>query len=238
MSLPCNNIYVRTYTFVKVSWATGLDGRRQRGDRTRRSVATRAAALASVDGLSGVTLSQVAAELGVSKSSIQAAFATKEQLQLAAVEAASETFVREVVTPALAEPEGGARLRALAESWLAYVEHRVFPGGCFMVATLSEFDSRPGPVRDALRHARRGWLKLLEHNAHLAQEAGEIPRHPAPALVAFEVDALLSMANVQRNITDDDSALDDARRLIDLRLGANVESAVSARGRRARGNRR
>ena len=214
-----NNMYVRTYILVKMSEGPRLDGRRTRGERTRRSVATNAAALASVDGLSGVTLSKVAGALGVAKSSIQAAYPTKEQLQLAAVEAATETFVAEVVTPAMAEPEGAARLRALAESWLAYVEHRVFPGGCFMVATLSEFDSRPGPVRDALRQARRSWLRLLERNARLAQEAGEIPADARPALVAFEVDALLSMANVQRNITDDVSALDDARQLIELRLG-------------------
>jgi AcrR family transcriptional regulator len=218
-----------------MSEAPAQDGRRQRGDKTRRSVATRAAALASIDGLSGMTLSQIAAELGLSKSSIQAAFASKEQLQLAAVEAASETFVREVVTPAMAEPEGVARLRALVEFWLAYVEHRVFPGGCFMVATLSEFDSRPGPVRDALRQSRRGWLQLLEHNARHAQQAGEIPARPAPALVAFEVDALLSMANVQRNITDDISALHDARELIELRLGG-VERKRSPRGRRRLSN--
>src|SRR5438046_348318 len=197
--------------------ASELDGRRRRGDRTRQTVATRAAALASIDGLSGVTLSQVAGALGVSKSSVQAAFATKEQLQLAAVEAASKTFLREVVTPAMAKAEGLPRLRALVESWLTYVEDRVFPGGCFMVATLSEFDSRPGPVRDALRDARRGWLKLLEHNVRVAQRAGAIPDHPAAALLAFEIDALLSMANVQRNITDDLSALHDARRLIKLR---------------------
>ncbi|MBV8692044.1 MAG: TetR family transcriptional regulator [Actinobacteria bacterium] len=202
-----------------MSPAPDTDGRRQRGDRTRRAVSAAAAALASVDGLDGVTLSQVAGELGVSKSSIQAAFASKEQLQLAAVEAATEVFLREVVTPAMAQAEGLPRLRGLAESWLAYVEHRVFPGGCFMVATLSEFDSRPGPVRDALRRARRGWLKLLERNAQVAQEAGHIADQPAAPLVAFEIDALLSMANVQRNITDDIAALDDARRLIDLRLG-------------------
>src|SRR5688500_16766297 len=150
---------------------SAADGRRQRGDRTRRSVARSAAALASIDGLAGVSLSQVAGELGLSKSSIQAAFPTKEQLQLGAVEAASETFIREVVTPALNESEGLPRLRRLVESWLAYVAHRVFPGGCFMVATLSEFDSRPGPVRDALRRARRGWLELLEDNVRAAQHA-------------------------------------------------------------------
>jgi AcrR family transcriptional regulator len=217
-----------------MSETSNPDGRRERGDRTRRSVATRAAALASVDGLSGVTLSQVAAALGLSKSSVQAAFATKEQLQLAAVEAASETFVREVVTPAMAEQEGRPRLQALAESWLAYVEDRVFPGGCFMVATLSEFDSRPGPVREALARARRGWLKLLEHNALVAQKAGEIPREPAPALVAFEIDALLSMANVQRNIAEDRGALDDARHLIALRLGGKQRRVPRSPSRRSK----
>ena len=131
--------------------------------------------------------------------------------------------------PAMGKPEGLPRLRALVESWLTYVEHRVFPGGCFMVATLSEFDSRPGPVRDALRRARRGWLKLLERNASVAQERADIPDRPAAALIAFEVDALLSMANVQRNITDDAGALDDARRLIELRLGGRVPRARKAR---------
>ncbi|MBV8960843.1 MAG: TetR family transcriptional regulator, partial [Actinobacteria bacterium] len=100
-----------------MSPAPDTDGRRQRGDRTRRAVSAAAAALASVDGLDGVTLSQVAGELGVSKSSIQAAFASKEQLQLAAVEAATEVFLREVVTPAMAQAEGLPRLRGLAESW-------------------------------------------------------------------------------------------------------------------------
>src|SRR5205085_4062058 len=104
-------------------------------------------------GLSGVTLAQVAEALGMTKSSVQAAYATKEQLQLATIEIATETFVARVIRPAIAEPEGLPRLRALAESWLQYVDRRVFPGGCFMVATLSEYDSRPGPVRDMLRRA-------------------------------------------------------------------------------------
>lgn len=210
------------------------DGRRQRGDRTRRTVAQQAAALASIDGLSGVTLAQVADALGVSKSSVQAAYATKEQLQLAAIEAATETFMTEVIAPALEQPEGLARLRALADSWLQYVERLVFPGGCFMVATLSEYDSRPGPVRDAIREARGAWLKLLESQAQVAVRAGEIPGDPSPALVAFEVDALLSMANVQRNIEDDVEALEQARQLIDLRLPPIRRGSSTGRRRHRR----
>jgi AcrR family transcriptional regulator len=196
-----------------------MDGRRERGNRTRHAVAVQAAALASVDGLAGISLAQVAGALGLSKSSVQAAYGTKEEIQLAAVAAATEIFVGAVVAPAQDEPEGLPRLRALVEAWLGYVERRVFPGGCFMVATLSEFDSRPGAVRDALARARKGWLALLERQCSVAQDAGDIPIAPPAAMLAFEIDALLSSANVSRNLGDDTTPLDVARALIRLRLG-------------------
>jgi AcrR family transcriptional regulator len=195
-----------------------MDGRRARGDRTRRTVAAEAAALASVDGLSGMTLSQVAAALGVSKGSVQAAYPSKEALQVAAVEAATGIFVGAVIEPALAADEGLPRLRALVDAWVGYVERRVFPGGCFMVATLSEFDSRPGSVRDALYRARRAWLRVLEQQVTVAQTRRDLPETPSAELVAFEIDALLSSANVSRNLSDDTTHLERARQLIDHRL--------------------
>lgn len=196
-----------------------MDGRIERGDRTRKAVAAQAAAVASVDGLSGMSLSQLATALGVSKSSIQAAYRTKEDVQLAAVAAASEIFMSEVVAPGLAVAEGLPRLQSLVDSWLAYVGRRVFPGGCFLVATLSEFDSRPGLVRDALARARRGWLALLEQQATIAQAAGDIPSSPSAEMVAFEIDALLAAANISRNLSDDTISLAAVRALIALRLG-------------------
>src|SRR3954468_14804964 len=206
-----------------------MDGRRARGERTRQAVAARAAAVASVHGLDGMTLSLLAEGMGVSKSSIQAAYGTKEEIQLAAVAAATDTFVGAVITPALDKPEGLPRLLALVDAWLAYVERRVFPGGCFMVATLSEFDSRPGPVRDALLAARTAWLGLLEREVAIAQKAGELPAKPAAEMLAFEIDALLASANVSRNLADDTSALDAARALLRLRMTATKPSARPAR---------
>lgn len=208
-----------------------MDGRTPRGDRTRRSVAVQAAAIASVDGLSGMTLSQLADALGVSKSSVQAAYGTKEEIQLAAVGAATEIFVSNVIAPAMNAPEGIARLEALVESWLAYVERRVFPGGCFMVATLSEYDSRPGPVRDALARARDGWLALLARQAAIAQLSGVIPSTPASEMLAFEIDALLAAANVARNFGDDTGHLATARSLISLRLRGRAASQEPGRKR-------
>ncbi len=182
-------------------------------------MAAEAAALASLDGLAGITLAELAQALGVSKSSIQAAYPTKQELQLAAIAAATEIFVAAVVAPAQHAAEGLPRLKALIESWLGYVERRVFPGGCFMVATLAEFDSHSGPVRDALAAAHRGWLALLERQTAIAQAAGELPDSPPPSLLAFEIDALLSAANVSRNLSDDAAPLAAVRTLIALRLG-------------------
>ena len=198
-----------------------MDGRGKRGDRTRKTVAAQAAAIASVDGLSGMTLSQLADRLGVSKSSIQAAYKTKQDVQLAAVATATEIFVGAVVVPAQEEPEGLPRLQALVDAWLSYIERRVLPGGCFMGATLAEFDSHPGSVRDALSRSRRGWLAVLEQQAAIAQRAGDIPASPAADLVAFEIDALLAAANVARNLGDDSKPLATARELIALRLGVH-----------------
>ena len=199
-----------------------MDGRGQRGDRTRQAVAAHAAAIASVDGLRGMSLSQLADGLGVNKSSIQAAYKTKEDVQIAAVAAATQIFVGAVVAPAQQQPEGLTRLQALVDSWLSYIERRVLPGGCFMGATLAEFDSHPGSVRDALASARRGWLAVLEREAAIAQQAGDLPPSPPADMLAFEIDALLAAANVARNLSDDTKPLATARELIALRLGVDT----------------
>ena len=194
------------------------DGRRARGDRTRQAVADGAAALATVHGLSGISIAQVAAELGLSKSSVQAAFGTKEELQLGAIRAGTAKFIEEVVVPASASEDGLARLKALVARYLDYVDDRVFPGGCFMSASFADFDSRPGPVRDALAAMRRQWLGLLEASVAVAQDRGELDRQVAPQDVAFEVDAVLGAANVGRNLTGTDAPLKAARRLLEHRL--------------------
>jgi AcrR family transcriptional regulator len=199
-----------------------MDGRRLRGERTRQAVATKAAALASTDGLAGMTIGQIAAELDLPKSSVQVAYPRKEDLQIAAVAAATEIFATAVVAPALRQPRGLQRLLALIDNWVQYISTRVLPGGCFMGATFAEFDSKPGPVRDALAATRQQWLGLIEREAVIAQLAGEVLAElPAP-LLAFEIDALLAAANIARNLQDDESALHVAREIIHLRLGVTT----------------
>jgi AcrR family transcriptional regulator len=195
------------------------DGRRQRGERTRREIALRAAEMASVRGLSDVSLHQLALDLGLSKSGVAAAFGSKQDLQLATVAAARGVFITRVVAPALAEPPGLPRLRRLIDCWLSYVEDRVFPGGCFMSAVMPEFEARPGPVRDALDEGRRAWLALLAEQVSHMQDSGILDDELPASAVAFEIHALLAAANLDRNLTDDTRALEQARAVLSVRVG-------------------
>jgi AcrR family transcriptional regulator len=195
------------------------DKRRERGDRTRERVARRAAEVASVEGLVNVSLNQLATDLGVSKSGVAAAYGSKEELQLATVAAARAVFISHVVAPALAQPAGARRLRALVDAWLDYVESGVFPGGCFMAAVVPEFGTRPGPVRDALVAARGEWVGLLTQEIAVAQRDGELLGMP-PEDLAFEIDALLSATNLTRNLEDPTGGVARARSVLAARLGA------------------
>ncbi|MFC3966233.1 TetR/AcrR family transcriptional regulator [Nocardia jiangsuensis] len=186
------------------------DGRRAKGDRARAAIAHRAAHIASVDGLTGLSLARVADELGLSKSGVATLFGTKEALQQAAVAAARAVFVENVVRPALAHPRGAVRLRTLVDAWFAFITAPVLRGGCFRVATLAEFDSRPGPVRDAVAADHHDWLSFL------TRQIGHV--HAEPELLAFQVDALVAAANTANQLGDD-ARVTAARTLVDRLIG-------------------
>jgi AcrR family transcriptional regulator len=189
------------------------DRRLLRGARTRRTIARHAVDVASLEGLGGLSIGRLAADLGLSKSGVQTLFGTKERLQLAAVDSAREAFIDAVVRPALGAPRGVARLCALVEHWIVYAATPLFPGGCFRVANLAEFDSRPGPVRDALFRDQRDWLGLLAGELRAAADAGEITDLDVD-LAAFQLDAVLCAANTALRLGDK-TAVTKVRRVVD-----------------------
>ena len=197
--------------------AVVADKRLLRGARTRQAIARHGVDVASLEGLDGLSLGRLAADLGLSKSGIQALFGTRENLQLAVVASAHEQFLDAVVRPALREPHGVARLRALLERWIVYAETPLFAGGCFWSANLTEFDSRPGPVRDALLRQHREWRALLAGELRRSIDVGEIADADVD-LVAFQIDAVLAAANVALRLGDA-AVVDKVRRVIDRFLG-------------------
>ena len=105
-----------------------------------------AAELSTVEGLNGLSIGRLAEHVGMSKSGLYAHFRSKEELQLATVAVANEILTGVVVVPALDAPEGAQRLLAFCDTFLAHVEQRVFPGGCFLISAAAELSPRPGPV--------------------------------------------------------------------------------------------
>ncbi len=189
------------------------DQRLVKGARSRAAIARRAADVASVEGLAGVSLGRLATDLGISKSGIATLFKTKEALQLAAVRAGRDVFVEQIITPALAVPRGLPRVRALVDRWFGYTTDPVFPGGCFRAAVLTEFDSRPGSVRDAVAADHEDWMTFLSGEIRKAQELGELTGRDA-AVLAFEIDAVVAAANTARQLGDDERVL-MARRIVE-----------------------
>ena len=134
------------------------DGRRVRGDRTRRAILRAAVNIASVEGLEGLSIGRLATELNMSKSGLFAHFGSKEELQISTVRAAAAIFVQRVVRPAQEEHEPGlARLRVMLDIWLDYMEAGIFAGGCFFAAATAEMDGR---ARAGARCRRRADQRL------------------------------------------------------------------------------
>lgn len=181
------------------------DGRRTRGDATRRVVLSSATDLASVEGLDGLTIGRLAGTSGRSKSSIATLFGSKEALQLATVAAAREIFIDRVITPAREEPRGLSRLVALLRGAMTYSRDRVFAGGCFFAATAADVDSKPGVVSDAVRAASTDWYGYIEAQVGFAVDAGELMIDAASAeVLAFHLIALYEESNSRSLLMNDD----------------------------------
>jgi AcrR family transcriptional regulator len=205
-------------TFFPVSIDV-VDRRRERGRRTRESILRVAVDVASVEGLEGLTIGRLATELAMSKSGLFAHFGSKEELQLAAIAAARDVFVAEVVTP-IAEAEPGLpRLVALHDRWLDYMRREVFAGGCFFDAVRNEYASRPrGPVRDTIAQQFTDWTDLVERLIRAAQDAGHLDAEIEAAQLAFELEALGAAANMRHQLYGDAAAFQRAQRAIHARL--------------------
>jgi AcrR family transcriptional regulator len=180
---------------------TTTDGRKARGAISRSTVMRLAVDIASVEGLEGLSIGTLASGAKLSKSGVVALFGTKEQLQLAAIEAAREIFINAVIAPALAVTGGRARLDALLEGWIQYSESRVFAGGCFFAAAMAELGSRPGPLRDAVADQMEAWADTLRRVITRAVDHGELEPVAEIDQLVFEIRALLDGANTDSLLT-------------------------------------
>jgi len=157
-----------------------------KGTRTRELILEEAVALGSQLGLEGLSIGSLASRLGLSKSGLFAHFGSKEGLQVLTLEQAQRRFQQEVFASALGELPGLPRLRRLFSNWLGWVE-RDLQGGCLMLAASSEYDDRPGAVRDLLVAGQRELRGAIAKAIRQAIDAGQLAPHTDPWQLGFEI---------------------------------------------------
>lgn len=202
------------------SIATAL--RPRKGDQTRAAIVDAALAMASLEGLEGLTIGTLADRMQMSKSGVFAHFGSREDLQLAVLKEYVRRFVDEVLRPAVKKPRGLPRLEAILDRWVAFLA-RELTRGCIMIAGAFEYDDRPGPQRDAMVNIIAGWQAELLRAIRQAVDEGHLRQGVNAPQMAFEIYGLmLAMHQDARLLRSSDSARRarvGLRRLID---GARV----------------
>jgi AcrR family transcriptional regulator len=186
---------------------------------TRDAILRRAADIASVEGLEGITIGRLAADLEMSKAGVIGHFGTKEELQLATLDLAGGLFVEQVWKPVEDLQPGIERLLGICESWTRYVDEPILSGGCFIAAVSFEFDGREGRVHDELKKVVGRWRKTLVREISTAIADGDLPPGLDPEQAAFSMEALASGMNPARQLYGDTSAAEWSRRAMHAVLG-------------------
>ena len=194
----------------------------RKGEQTRTLILNEAAAFASQVGLEGLSIGSLAERLAMSKSGLFAHFGSKEDLQLHTLKHAQQLFVDRVFAPALQEPRGLPRLRALFSNWIAWIENiDELPGGCVIVAAATEFDDRPGAVHDALVSGQRELRGAIAKAIRLAVDEGHLDPKTDPWQLTFEILGIVLATHHDHRLLGDARAIARAMQAFERLLAAH-----------------
>ncbi len=175
---------------ARSSRALRESGALQKGQQTKAAIVDAALGLATQIGLEGLSIGALAEVTHMSKSGVFAHFGSREELQISVIRDYFARFEEEVFYPALREPRGLPRLRALFANWMKRVAVEI-QSGCIFISGAVEFDDRTGPVRDALASSVKTWLAALYRAVVQAKEEGHLRSDADECQVAFEIHGLI-----------------------------------------------
>jgi AcrR family transcriptional regulator len=189
-----------------------------KGQQTRAAILEAALSQASHMGLEGLSIGALAEVTQMSKSGVFAHFGSREELQISVIREYHARFEEEVFFPAIREPRGLPRLRALFERWVRRVSVEL-DSGCIYISGAVEFDDRPGPVRDALADMVQAWQAALERAIDLAVDEGHLRADTDPLQLLFETHGLILALHHDARFLRLSGAVDRARTGFDRILG-------------------
>jgi AcrR family transcriptional regulator len=205
----------------------------QKGQQTRAAILDAALGLASHMGLEGLSIGALAEVTQMSKSGVFAHFGSREELQISVIREYHARFEEEVFFPAIQEPRGLPRLRALFERWIRRVSVEL-DSGCIYISGAVEFDDRPGPVRDALASMVMAWHAALDRAIRVAIEEDHLQADTDPMQMLFELHGLILALHHDARFLRIPGALDRARAGFDRTLSHYcTHPHTPARSRRA-----
>ena len=156
---------------------------------TRELILDHAYDMARRDGLEGLSIGSLAADVCMSKSGLFAHFGSREELQLAVLETGQLRFLQNVKWPALKLPRGLARVRAIVTNWVAWAQE--YQSGCVLLTAASEYDGREGALRDVVIKQQSGGRQEMCRAIEHAVANGELGDDTDAAQLAFEIYALM-----------------------------------------------
>lgn len=181
----------------------------QKGQQTKQHIIDAALGLASQIGLEGLSIGALAEVTHMSKSGVFAHFGSREELQISVIHEYYKRFSDEVFYPAINEPRGLPRVRALFANWMKQVAVEI-QSGCIFISGAVEFDDRPGPVRDALASSVQTWLAALFRAVVQAKELGQLVNDADEAQIAFEIHGLILALHYEARFLKNPGATDRA----------------------------
>jgi len=161
-----------------------------KGQQTKAAIVDAALRMAAQVGLEGLSIGSLAEAMGMSKSGVFAHFGSRDELQISVVREYYARFEAQVFQPAMMQPRGLPRVRALFEHWMRFTSAEL-DSGCIFISGAVEFDDRPGPVRDALAEAVGAWIDAMTRAVAQAGEQGHLLASADPRQISFEIHALI-----------------------------------------------
>jgi AcrR family transcriptional regulator len=126
----------------------------------------------------------------MSKSGVFSHFGSREELQISVIREYFSKFEQEVFYPAMTEPQGMPRVKALFANWMKRVAVEI-QSGCIFISGAVAFDDRPGAVRDALASSVQTWLDAMYRAVVLAKKCGHLHPEADEQQMAFEIHGLI-----------------------------------------------
>jgi AcrR family transcriptional regulator len=177
-----------------------------KGSTTRQRILEQGLELASQQGLTGVSIGQLAQQTKLSKSGLFAHFGSVEALQIELLQHAAELANKDVVAIALLEAKGLPRLQKLFNRLLGWAERAGLPGGCPFVGASVEFDDREGAVRNYVVTTLETFITMFQDLIRGAVAEGHLKRDVNAKYVAWQMFGIYTMHHTMQRLLRDPEA--------------------------------